>query len=67
MKPLFWHKNNYGLRVSELLLKRKGTILYRKDGTRVPSLKTVHGSGVYRTDKTRGRRKMFITRASAAG
>jgi hypothetical protein len=45
----------------EQLLKREGTFVYTKEGTRVSFLKT----GGYNT-KQAGRRKMFITRANSA-
>jgi hypothetical protein len=45
---------------SEYLLKREGTILFTKEGTRVPSLK-YKGVACISMNKTRGRRKMYIT------
>jgi hypothetical protein len=49
----------------EPLLKREGTFVDRREGTRSPSLNT-GGVGVYSMNKTGGRRKVFITRANAA-
>jgi hypothetical protein len=48
----------------EQLLKREGTFVSKKEGTRVPSL--YRGFGVYSMKKLGGRRKMCITRAKAA-
>jgi hypothetical protein len=49
---------------SEHLLKREGTFVYTKEGTRVLSQNTVFA--VYSMKKTGGRRKMLITRTNAA-
>ncbi len=50
---------------SEPLLNRKGTIGYRKEGTRVPSC-IYRGFGVYSMNKNRRHMNAFITRANAA-
>jgi hypothetical protein len=45
------------------MLKREGAYVYTKEGTRVP-LSKYRGFSVYSMNKTRARKKMFITRAN---